>query len=158
MSLIHAMQARGQEVSFGSWLKAKRTEMGLTLEELGERLGMSHVTISRYETGKRLPQRASDINQIAEGLLPEGSTEEQIRQIGIEARAAAAGLDLSELQQVGGKVVKAFDPDDPRLRWLAASDELGLEWSEDMTDLAEKALERKYRNKADIVGKQPGAD
>lgn len=37
-----------------AWRRAK----GLTLEQLGEKLGVSAAALSRYEGGKRMPKRA----------------------------------------------------------------------------------------------------
>lgn len=40
---------------FGAWLKAKRTEKELLAEDVAKKAGLTPVSISRYETGKRLP-------------------------------------------------------------------------------------------------------
>lgn len=42
-------------VKIGSFLAELRKEQGLTQEELGERLGVTNKTISRWETGSYLP-------------------------------------------------------------------------------------------------------
>lgn len=39
----------------GAFLAARRKELGLTQQELGERLGVTNKTISRWETGAYLP-------------------------------------------------------------------------------------------------------
>jgi transcriptional regulator with XRE-family HTH domain len=43
--------------SFGSLLKELRESRGLSQSELGRRCGMSHATISRLESGGRMPSR-----------------------------------------------------------------------------------------------------
>ena len=39
----------------GEFIAAMRKEQGLTQEELGYRLGVTNKTISRWETGKYMP-------------------------------------------------------------------------------------------------------
>ena len=39
----------------GSFLKALRTEQAMTQEQLGEKLGVSNKTVSRWETGNYMP-------------------------------------------------------------------------------------------------------
>ena len=45
----------GDEVSTGAFILQKRTELGLSQEELAERLRVSRPTISTWETDKFLP-------------------------------------------------------------------------------------------------------
>lgn len=88
----------------GLFLKTLRAEAGLTQEQLGERLGVTNKTVSRWETGVYLPpveclRLLSDlygitINEILSGerLRPEGykdAAEENI----------AAALGRSEAEQ-----------------------------------------------------------
>lgn len=42
-----------------TWLWVVRKARGLTQRELAERARISHIQISRYENGRRTPQRAS---------------------------------------------------------------------------------------------------
>ncbi len=44
-------------VHFGRWLKARRSELGLTTEALGGSVGCSRMTISLLEHGKLDPSR-----------------------------------------------------------------------------------------------------
>ncbi len=39
----------------GAFLKELRNEKGMTQEQLGERIGVSNKTISRWETGNYMP-------------------------------------------------------------------------------------------------------
>ena len=43
----------------GAFLAARRKEIGLTQQELGEQLGVTNKTISRWETGAYLPDLAT---------------------------------------------------------------------------------------------------
>ena len=43
---------------FASRLRALRKERGLTLQQLAKHFGMSHSTLSKYETGSRKPDMA----------------------------------------------------------------------------------------------------
>ena len=47
-------QTNGKQ-SLGEQIKAMRTLRGMTQEELGEAIGVSHVVISNLETGKVMP-------------------------------------------------------------------------------------------------------
>lgn len=38
-----------------SEIKARRTALGMTQEDLAEKLGVSHITVSRWERGDTLP-------------------------------------------------------------------------------------------------------
>jgi len=40
---------------FGRWLRDQRTRLGLTQQQLADRMFVSHVAISHWENGKRLP-------------------------------------------------------------------------------------------------------
>ena len=53
----------GTALSFGSWLKRRRKELGLTQEELARRIACSIVTVQKIETDARQPSK-----QIAELL------------------------------------------------------------------------------------------
>lgn len=48
-------------------LKEIREARGLTLQQLGDRLGKSHATVQRWEAGKRTPD-ANDIRALAVAL------------------------------------------------------------------------------------------
>lgn len=43
------------QAKIGSFMKAIRKEKGLTQEQLAERLGVSQKSVSRWETGKTMP-------------------------------------------------------------------------------------------------------
>ena len=43
------------ENTFGTWLREQRYDRGLTLKEFAKDLGISYVTLSNVELGKRTP-------------------------------------------------------------------------------------------------------
>ena len=45
----------GDEVTFGSWLKQRRKELGVAQEELAEQIGCSEVMLRKLEAGERHP-------------------------------------------------------------------------------------------------------
>ena len=50
------------QIKVGNFIAVMRKEQGFTQEELGERLGVTNKTISRWETGKYMP----DIDKLQE--------------------------------------------------------------------------------------------
>lgn len=52
---------------FGSAIRKIRKEKGLTVEQLGDMVGVSHATISRYERGARTPS-GQNLQKIAQAL------------------------------------------------------------------------------------------
>ena len=55
-----------------SEIKTKRTALGMTQEDLAEKLGVSHITVSRWERGDTLPRAKNvkgmiDIFNIVDG-------------------------------------------------------------------------------------------
>jgi transcriptional regulator with XRE-family HTH domain len=54
---MHTKRAtlRTNDVSFGGWLKQRRNELGLTQEELAERIGCSRIALQKMENGERRP-------------------------------------------------------------------------------------------------------
>ena len=54
MTIINGM---ARPKTFGEWLKAERDRCDWTQEELGRRVDMTKMTISRYESGPRVPDR-----------------------------------------------------------------------------------------------------
>lgn len=53
----------------GERIKERRTELGLSMPELGKRIGVNKSTIQRYEADGVDPKRTMIINGLAEGLL-----------------------------------------------------------------------------------------
>lgn len=140
-----SMGARG--VAFGDWLRTAREQAGLSQRDFADAFGVKQPVVSRMENG--LKQKLSRAEVIVIADIVNKSHKEALE---------AAGMDPDEEVKQANKVVRSFDPDDPRLRLLAASDALGLEWTEDMVDVAEKAVQRKYKGRTDIVGKKPNDD
>lgn len=76
------------QVALGLAVKARRTELGLTQEELSLRSGLHQRWISNVETGKRNPSYAS-LRRLAAGLeLP--ASELLLRAEGIEGEILAS--------------------------------------------------------------------
>jgi predicted ATPase/transcriptional regulator with XRE-family HTH domain len=62
--------------TFGRWLKEQRASLGLTQEQLADRIGYSVETIHKIEAGKRRPSRqAAELLVAALGLPPEDRVE-----------------------------------------------------------------------------------
>ena len=53
----------------GGRIKERRTELNITMPELGRRVGVNKSTIQRYEADGGNPKRAMVINGLAEALL-----------------------------------------------------------------------------------------
>ena len=59
-------------ISYGNFIKDKRTKMGLTQEDVAKRLGISQVAYGRYELGQREPNfslimKISEVLEFAPG-------------------------------------------------------------------------------------------
>src|SRR5689334_20887354 len=62
--------------TFGRWLKEQRATLGLTQEQLADRIGYSVETIHKIEAGKRRPsQQATELLVAALGMPPEDRAE-----------------------------------------------------------------------------------
>src|SRR5437588_5066825 len=48
-------QQMSQDVTFGGWLKHRRSELGITRDQLSERLGFSLDLLRKLESGERRP-------------------------------------------------------------------------------------------------------
>ena len=87
----------------GAFLAARRKELGLTQQDLGEQLGVTNKTISRWETGAYLPDLATipelcrilgiSVNEffLGETIPPEELREKSDRNI-LDLWEADAGL------------------------------------------------------------------
>lgn len=58
---------KGNSLTIGERIKQCRLERGMTQKDLAERMGISPVCISQYETGKRVP-KIETIDRIATAL------------------------------------------------------------------------------------------
>ena len=68
------MKTLKKEITFtakqvGERVKERRTELNLTMPELGKRIGVNKSTIQRYEADGVDPKRTMIINGLAEALL-----------------------------------------------------------------------------------------
>jgi transcriptional regulator with XRE-family HTH domain len=88
------------ERTFGDWLRAERSARNLTQEALAERIGdgLTHVAVGDWERGKRKP-RPRNVDALADALAGPDADEETRDRLRTEARAAAAGIDLPELER-----------------------------------------------------------
>ncbi len=66
MSSITSTQSK-KDAGFGQWLKERRNTLGLTREELADKVGCSPETIYKVETGVRRPSR--QVAEILAGLF-----------------------------------------------------------------------------------------
>ena len=57
-----------QHVSPSTIMKARRKELGMSMQELGDRIGVSKATISRYESGQIEKLPVTYLTPIAEAL------------------------------------------------------------------------------------------
>lgn len=134
-----------QGVVFGEWLQKAREEAGLSQRDFADAFGVKQPVVSRMENGLRQKLSRDQVIEIAD--IVKKSHREALE---------AAGMDPEPGNEAtGGKVVWSFNPDDPRLRWLAAADALGLEWADEEADKAELTAKRRYRKRTDIIGKKP---
>ena len=66
--LLGDLQAFGEEV-----LRLRREELGLTLEQVGKRIGVSHTTVCRYEIWGAKPRDLAGAELVVESYqLDEG--------------------------------------------------------------------------------------
>ena len=116
---------------FGKELRAARQAAGLTLAQVAERAGVSHMTVSRTELGQRNP-RWSVMHALAHalgrrlglGVRVGGDDDAQqvLRRFGEELRAArqAAGLSQEQIAAKAGvsQVTVSFaERGEQNLRW-----------------------------------------
>lgn len=93
-------------VQIGKFLAALRKERGMTQEQLGEKLGVTNKTVSRWENGNYLPpvemlQSLSDlygitINEILSGQRLAGETYREKAEENIKAALEASPFTLEE--------------------------------------------------------------
>ena len=114
---------------FGARLKALRKKAGLTQEELADVLGISYMTVRRWEAGKASP-RVEDIPSIAQALgVPEADLLDTNASIPFGANLKAlrrkAGLTQSQLaDKIGVSLLTLFrwekDERQPRMSEIKA--------------------------------------
>ena len=107
----HSPQAR----LLGGQIRTLRKQAGYTGRELGQRLGVGHAAISRYETGRRVPSPDMLSRIIGALAVPAGHAEELLE---LARRASSANLigdtgsglhkhliDLAELEREAARIV-----------------------------------------------------
>ena len=96
----------------GAFLKQLRKENNMTQEQLGERIGVTNKTVSRWETGNYMPpveclELLSDIYQISinEILAGERLADEKIKEIADENIASVLGELQKENQKFENRML-----------------------------------------------------
>lgn len=92
-------------MSFGSYLRSRREEKGLTIKEVAERLGFSSSYISQLEKGARVPS-PKQLGVLAQAY---GVTEEDLKKRWTEAKILRVSMDTNykfNLKDVGEKRVQ----------------------------------------------------
>lgn len=96
----------------GAFLKHLRKENNMTQEQLGERIGVTNKTVSRWETGNYMPpveclELLSDIYQISinEILAGERLADEKIKEIADENIASVLGELQKENQKFENRML-----------------------------------------------------
>jgi transcriptional regulator with XRE-family HTH domain len=118
------------ETSLGSYLRRRRTQLGMTQEALGERSGLTKGYLSQVESG-RIGFPGADIRRrLAKAL---GVTH-------LELLIAAGELLEEEVATAGVVGVVEADPNDPRQRLHRLIDDIN--WSAESLDFVEGALDR----------------
>lgn len=92
-------------MSFGSYLRSRREEKGLTIKEVAERLGFSSSYISQLEKGARVPS-PKQLSVLAQAY---GVTEDDLKKRWTEAKILRVSMDTNykfNLKDVGEKRVQ----------------------------------------------------
>lgn len=55
-------------LTLGDKVKSRRIELGLTLQQLADKIGVSNATVQRYESGRIKTPRSSQIRALASAL------------------------------------------------------------------------------------------
>lgn len=93
-------QMTGLQTPFSDWLRKTRESVGLTQQGLADSAGVTKTTISRYENGIRAPRSIEDMNLLADALAGPYATEDEKEKMREAARAASAGINVSELERI----------------------------------------------------------
>lgn len=78
------------QIAIGSFISKKRKEKNLTQEQLAEKLGISNKTISKWETGRCMPDYAvirplcAELDITVSELMNGEESEEKLSQSGVE--------------------------------------------------------------------------
>lgn len=106
----------------GSFFRREREERGLTLEEVGSRMDITHTTVQRYETGKRTLDYSVAL-QMADAI---GISRRKVTEAWITAnggdRSLVAGLDVldQEIERIVSdeewELVQAYRGVEPRMK------------------------------------------
>lgn len=100
----------------GKRIKERRNEIGISMPELGRRVGVNKSTIQRYETDGVNPNRSMIINGLADALqtTPEWLTglseEKEIKEAG-DSRTICEGEVLDHLNDFLDTVTKTVQPE-----------------------------------------------
>ena len=100
----------------GERIRERRTELKLSMPELGKRLGVNKSTIQRYETDGVNPNRSMIINGLADALqttpewLTGRSEEKEVKETG-DSRTVCEGEILDHLSDFLDAVAKTVQPE-----------------------------------------------
>ena len=103
--------------TLGDYLKTKREGLGLNQAELARRSGVLRETINRIENNKTMLPSADSRRRLAKAL---GVSH-------LDLLVAAGEITEEEITQAGAVGVIAYDPDDPKERFIQAVRELHIE-------------------------------
>ena len=97
-------------MNFGQWLKQEREARGWSQEEMGERMGARHSSISRLETGKTgvSENMLGRCVAVLSTLLLPGQTAEGIERAARLARAGASE-PVQTVKDSGGRVWRVLE-------------------------------------------------
>jgi transcriptional regulator with XRE-family HTH domain len=111
-------------LTFGEWVTAERTRLGLKTAELGQLAGVSRVTVENIEKGRK-GFRRDTVNALANALAGPTATDEEREAKQREARLAAAGAieDFPEIERVPDEddvfqTLAAYNGGDPGIKSL----------------------------------------
>jgi transcriptional regulator with XRE-family HTH domain len=90
--------------TFGRWLKGQRASLGLTQEQLADRIGYSVETIHKIEAGKRRPSRQAVELLAAELGVPPEERAVIIRWLRSSRPAATSRDDSSAVSLAPGMI------------------------------------------------------
>jgi hypothetical protein len=92
--------------------------------------------------------------RLADALAGPDADEDTRERLRNEARAAAAGIDLTGLGYGSGRTVRSFDPEDPAIEMLDAYDDLPLDLKQSTLEQIQSMVRALHSQRSDIVGKR----
>lgn len=142
------------EIRYHFWMQQALKESGLSLAEVARRTGFDYSNLWRILKGKAVGDGAQ---------RPTFETAEAIGKVlgDLDGSLKAAGYSTDgDGSGASVKIIRSFDPDDPRVRFLDAADDLSLEYIESIAQQAEVAARefRKLNPRTGTFGKRARDD